>query len=91
MNTYKSLQLFKNSCYFLHFFLQILANSLQIDVQVACLRILVNSYKFLQTLKESLNFYISYNFFHIFAKSYKLLLIHKKLCNFFLHFSYKFL
>ena len=54
MNIYKSLQLFKNSCYFLQFFfLQILANSLQIDVQVACLRILANSYKFLQTLKES--------------------------------------
>ena len=63
MNSYNCLQILaiqkKN--------LQILANSLHIDVQVAFSRILANSYKFLQLLTICCDFF--YNFVQILANS----------------------
>ena len=87
-NVYLFLQILTLYCKFVLPFLQIVANSLQVDIQVSFLRILTNCYKLLEILKC---FTFSGQFFHIFGKSYKLLQIHTKSCNWFVQISYTFL
>ena len=77
-NFYLFLQILTLYCKFVLHFLQIVANSLQVDIQVSFLWILTNCYKLLEILK-------------CFTFSCKILLIHTKSCNWFVQISYTFL